>query len=335
MKKISVVVPVYNREKHLRQCLDSILAQTWQNTEVICVDDGSADASLSILEEYASRDNRVRVFRQKNGGAGAARNIGVAAATGEYLAFVDSDDFISPDYFSIAVAKMEKDGSDLVMFNPVIYDNATQKTHPYRSMVDFYRWSRCGGFPVENHPVLLSYQGCWDKFYRRSLLTENGITFAAPRIYEDANYGIYASVCAKKISVAKEGVYFYRKNVGSAITDKEINNASYRVDFMKNAYELREFLEKRNCGERIWSGVMLFYLRDGMFHLCNTFAPKDFKEFFGRLRSAFTKEQTDTARVWHSDKIDWFADVLQNGDVKACKREIVQRLNAPLEIDYE
>ena len=192
--KVSIVIPVYNVEKYLRRCLDSILAQDFADTEVICVNDGSTDTSPSILEEYAARCPNIRVLTQPNRGLGAARNAGLDAADGEYIIFVDSDDFLAPGYFSAAVGKLEADGADLVMFNPILYDHRTGQTRPYRSMIDFYRFSRAGGFPVAEHPLLLSFNGCWDKVCRRSLLVENGIRFPSPRIYEDVTFGIFAQV---------------------------------------------------------------------------------------------------------------------------------------------
>ena len=95
MIKVSVIIPVYNVEQYLRPCLDSVLNQTLKNIEIICIDDGSTDDSLKILMEYAEKDNRITILKQKNKGAGVARNYGMSIATGEYFLFLDSDDFFS------------------------------------------------------------------------------------------------------------------------------------------------------------------------------------------------------------------------------------------------
>ena len=332
MPKISVIVPVYNVEKYLRRCLDSIFAQQYPDAEVICVNDGSTDTSPAILEEYAAKHGNLRIVTQPNRGLGAARNAGMDAARGEYIFFVDSDDFLAPGYFSAAVEKLEADGADLIMFNPIIYDHRTGRTHPYRSMIDFYRFSRAGGFPVAEHPLLLSFNGCWDKVCRRSRLAENGIRFPCPRIYEDVTFGISAQVCARKISVHKEGFYYYRKNTGSSITDRELNNKRFRGDFLQNLREVRDFLRARGCGRAIWSGVMLYALRDGMFHLGYARPQREFQSFFTELRAIFSDEEVRSALAWGSEKIGWFADVLLRGDVRACKKGIVRALNMPLGI---
>ena len=114
--KVSVILPVYNVEKYLKQCMDSIVNQTLKDIEIICVDDGSTDASLSILKEYEKEDDRVKVICQQNAGAGAARNNGLSIATGEYLSFLDSDDFFSLDMLEKSYAEAKKEDADLIVF---------------------------------------------------------------------------------------------------------------------------------------------------------------------------------------------------------------------------
>lgn len=122
--KISVVVPVYNAEKYLPLCLDSILAQTYENFEVICVDDGSTDGSGNVLDKYAAEDARINVIHQKNGGVSAARNSGLKLASGDYIYFMDSDDFIRPEWFAYAVEVIAEYEPDCVMCD-------------YREMADY------------------------------------------------------------------------------------------------------------------------------------------------------------------------------------------------------
>ena len=117
MAKVSVIIPVYNAEQYLRQCLDSVVGQTLKDIEIICVDDGPQDNSVAILKEYAARDSRLRLIREKNRGAGAARNQGLREATGEYLSFLDADDFFEPDMLEKAVARAEEYDAQIVVFN--------------------------------------------------------------------------------------------------------------------------------------------------------------------------------------------------------------------------
>ena len=110
---VSVVVPVFNAEKHLGQALDSLLAQTHGNLEVICVDDGSTDGTPQLLADYASRDGRVRIFNQENAGPGVARNRGIERARGDYLYFLDADDWCDPSLLEKAVALLERTGANI------------------------------------------------------------------------------------------------------------------------------------------------------------------------------------------------------------------------------
>lgn len=125
---ISVVVPVYNVEKYLPKCLDSLLAQTWQNFELILVDDGSPDGSWNIMRDYAARDSRVRIFKKENGGVSSARNFGMDEARGEYLGFVDPDDWVSPHYLEWMVEAMQEQGVRMVLVDFLDVQEGEEKT---------------------------------------------------------------------------------------------------------------------------------------------------------------------------------------------------------------
>ena len=122
MPKLSVIVPVYNTEKYLRECIDSILAQTFTDFELILVDDGSTDGSGIICDEYADKDPRVQVIHQQNGGATVARRSGVRIARGEYVTFVDSDDWIDSDFYAPMIEKIKETGADVLVCNTLTSD---------------------------------------------------------------------------------------------------------------------------------------------------------------------------------------------------------------------
>ena len=117
MPKVSVIIPVYNVEKYLGECLDSVLRQTLEDIEIICVDDGSTDGSAKMLAEYAAKDPRIRIITQANAGLSAARNVGMDAATGKYIYFLDSDDYIKDDAMEKCFSICERDGLDQLVFN--------------------------------------------------------------------------------------------------------------------------------------------------------------------------------------------------------------------------
>ena len=121
--KVSVIVPVYNAEEHLNQCLDTIVNQTLKEIEIICVDDGSTDNSLEILNQYAQKDTRIKVIQQKNQYAGVARNNGLKIARGEYVIFLDSDDFFKEDLLEKTYNQGKKVDADIVLFGAKCFDN--------------------------------------------------------------------------------------------------------------------------------------------------------------------------------------------------------------------
>ena len=131
MVKVSVIIPVFNVEDYLKQCLDSVVHQTLKDIEIICVNDSSTDKSLDILEEYAKTDWRIRVITQPNAGAGAARNKGMDVATGKYLAFLDSDDFFELNMLEKAYEMAEDEQSDLVVYKSDQYHTEDNRTGRY------------------------------------------------------------------------------------------------------------------------------------------------------------------------------------------------------------
>ncbi len=125
--KISVIIPIYNTEKHLRQCLDSIINQTLKEIEIICVNDESTDGSLDIVNEYAQKDERIKIINKKNNGAAAARNTGMDHAAGEYIGFVDSDDWIALDMYEKLYENAKSYNSDIVMCPLKVYNDSTNE----------------------------------------------------------------------------------------------------------------------------------------------------------------------------------------------------------------
>ena len=128
---ISIVIAVYNAEDYLRECLDSVIGQSYENIEVICVDDGSTDSSADIISEYSLKDNRVKLIKQQNQFAGVARNTGMKQAKGEYIIFLDADDFFEPDMIEKAYEDIIIEDSDICVFNSNLFDMETEKFKDY------------------------------------------------------------------------------------------------------------------------------------------------------------------------------------------------------------
>lgn len=219
---ISVIVPVYNVEEYLKQCLDSILEQTFSNYEVILVNDGSTDSSGLICQEYAEKDSRIRYFEKENGGLSDARNYGIGQAQGEYLTFVDSDDFLDKMHLNVLYTALVSNNVDISIVNYSNYQTSTA-TFYLHTFGEYYEKNYSSEELLDNLAILerndLSFSTIWGKLYKRSVFSF--LRFPKGVIGEDVAliYKIYTQV--DKIVYAHKDTYVYREN-DSGITKSKI-----------------------------------------------------------------------------------------------------------------
>lgn len=244
--EVSVIIPVYNVEKYLRECLDSVLGQTLQNIEVICINDGSTDGSEAILEEYAARDSRIRVVTQKNGGLNAARNSGLDQVTGEYIAIVDSDDWISPYHCEHTLRHARKTGADMTMFffECVGFPDGRSKPVDGVSHDDKTEWRE------KLTTVTYLWQVCWAHLWNASFIRKNGLRFHAGLMFADElAFTFRAALLANRISILPEKLYFYRYRKNSITGDR----THPRILQLTQAYNfLLDDLQKDPIPEECW-----------------------------------------------------------------------------------
>lgn len=228
---ISVVVPVYNVERYLAQCLDSILTQDYSKLEVILVDDGSTDTSGAICETYAARDNRVHVIHQKNSGAAAAKNAGLRAATGEYLSIVDSDDYLEPGAYSYMLQIMHQEQADVVQCAlRYVFCNRQedQILHQGRSV-------------MESKAYLARFLEDWscaittDKLYKRYLF--DGVFFEEGHKIDDEYFTYQAFLKPCRVVMDDHVIYNYRQRASSVMRRPEI--AEQRIFDWTDAFSRR------------------------------------------------------------------------------------------------
>lgn len=224
MPKVSIIVPIYNVESYLSQCIESFCNQTLKDIEIILVDDGSPDNCGAICDQYAELDPRIKVLHKENAGVGAARNDGLRLATGEYVVFVDSDDYVPDDAYQKMYSNAVQNDADVVLAD--IYTVQNGHTHyvkffekPFvtsdRKLMDemvksaFYNYY-CP-MPPASGPAY-GYGGPTNKLVRRSILTDNNIWFdtSVKGVFDDVIYSAYVFACAGKISYIEEPVYYYR-----------------------------------------------------------------------------------------------------------------------------
>ena len=211
-KKISIIVPVYNSEKHLRKCIDSLVGQTFKDIEIILVNDGSRDSSQDIIDEYAAQyPEMIKAIYQENRGQAAARNHGLEIAEGDYIFFVDSDDYVDvtacEKTYNEAVAK----GYDIVCFDYWI-ENKGERT--YRE----YFTVKCEDKKAQ---YFINDTSPWNKLISRSLFSENGLKFLESYIYEDLELVPRLGLYTDKIGHISEALYFYIVHEGSTMRQKK------------------------------------------------------------------------------------------------------------------
>ncbi|MBE6777085.1 MAG: glycosyltransferase [Ruminococcaceae bacterium] len=214
--KISIVIPFYNAEKYISQCIESILAQPISSYEVILVDDGSTDDGFSICKKYALQDGRITVLHQKNQGVSAARNRGITAACGEYVGFVDSDDYIRPDMFQVLLGHAERYDADVTLCDSIaISDDGVQEHETIGSLGTTGLLQKAAIQPS----VLLEMAGAvWRCIYKTSFLRNYRIQFPVGlKIAEDRIFNLYAMGYAERMVYVKEPLYFRTLNDNSTV----------------------------------------------------------------------------------------------------------------------
>lgn len=251
MPEISVVVPVYNVRDYLRKNIDSILAQTFTDYELILVNDGSKDDSLSILREYEQKDERITVIDKPNGGLSDARNAGMAIATGKYIQFIDSDDFVEPQLLEKCWRKLEETGADMVIFDIYQYFLATGKKEVIANTYD-----SSGIYSIKTNPELIvSIQNCaWNKMYKLSLFSDNDIIYPWGCYYEDLGTTYRLLARCDKVVFINEPLYDYLQDRPGNITH-QFNFSVYHVldmvkltlDDYKNLGIYETYYEELKC----------------------------------------------------------------------------------------
>lgn len=214
MTKISVIIPVYNVENYLKKCLDSITNQTLEDMEIICIDDGSTDSSPDILKEYSKKDKRIKIITKENEGQATARNLGIKEAKGEYIAFIDSDDFIEPEMLEKLYTKAKDNNLDIAMCKIATYDNQTKeiKDNVWYYMLGVFRDFEMDIFSHKDTKEFTCNISVtpYNKIYKTSLLKENSILFPEGLIFEDEKFFFDTYLRAKRVSIVDEFLYYYR-----------------------------------------------------------------------------------------------------------------------------
>ena len=238
MIKISIIVPVYNGEKYFAECIQSILDQSFADIEIIVINDGSTDGSLSLIERYAQNDSRIVVINQKNKGVSAARNAGLSKARGDYIMFVDADDYIArKDALELLIDFAKENGNpDVVCFRRVGDTRGRKAPSGYSKLND----SIIGRMIVDE-----TINTLWDKLYKKSIIKENSIKFPVGiRMAEDLLFNVQYFCEAKTIGFFDEELYYYREDNQESATKKYMPNKY--DDLMYVNRKMSEIIDNRS-----------------------------------------------------------------------------------------
>lgn len=244
--KLSVIIPVYNVEKYLRECLDSVINQNYTNLEIICINDGSTDDSLEILKEYEKIDKRIKIHNQKNKGVSSARNKGMELSTGDYITFVDSDDYLDLNLYEKAMEIIVENNADIVNFNLIEQEkNGTEKKYTNLPFKIFINDSITAMQDERIFPAV------WLKIFKRKFLIENNIFFAQDIYFgEDDLFRLKAFLISQKIITFPDVYYHYRYRNNSCTkiitTEERLINTIKRFKYLINFFQEHKFTQHNN-----------------------------------------------------------------------------------------
>lgn len=313
--KVSVILPVYNEEEYLSQCLDSICNQTLKEIEIICVDDGSTDHSLQILQRYASVDSRIRVLTQQNRFAGAARNHGMEYAAGQYLAFLDGDDYFQPDMLEKMYRQAEKNQADILICNYAEYQEDQGQTFlPDRSFEELFFQDKenFSGQTLHCSGIFQITRGwAWDKLFRRDFVEACGYQFPEFRSSEDGYFVYMLMARAARISWLDEVLVTHRIN-----NPKSLSNTKEKD--WRNGFKMWQMLKEELTKQRLYLQYKQSFLNELIYFLLwylesmNCF--EAFQSCYEYIQSRIEPEFEILAQgrdyYFQEEVFDWYRQVL-------------------------
>lgn len=237
--KVSVIVPVYNTASYLQECLESIISNSFTDIEILCINDVSTDNSLEILQEFQNKDSRIKIINNsKNMGVAYTKQVGIDRAIGEYIMFVDSDDFVTPNFIKVALNAIEKSHAEVIFFQHAIYPKGARAEFEYSNLLN-PEYKRT---PKEKTQLFLySFDVC--KIYKKQLITNNNIKNLNVRAFEDIYFNTCLLACAKTVQFIPQTLYYYRIRANSITTTATVSTV---LDIITVFATIKTYLTKKN-----------------------------------------------------------------------------------------
>lgn len=251
--KVTVLVPICNVERYLEECLDSLVAQSYTDFEVLCINDGSTDGSLAIIHRYMEADARFRVIDKPNSGYGASMNMGLANAIGEYIAILESDDFFEPNALELLVDAAERNQSDVVKADFYLYWSPPQERDELFRIVDEQEVGRTVR-PIDDLAIFFRKPSIWSALYRTNFLKDNGIDFLETpgASYQDAGFNFKVWASAARATFIADPILHYRQD-----NEKSSVNSSAKVYCVCDEYaSMASFVNDRLEGDPRLMGIL-------------------------------------------------------------------------------
>lgn len=256
---VTVIVPVFNAEKYLKKCIDSILCQTIDNVQIICVNDGSTDESELILRNYEARDKRISIINKENGGLSSARNVALPFVLSDYVYFLDSDDWIDSNTLEVCVSKMDDD-VDIVISGAEIEGDAGNDANR-RRLEKYFSVNKCGKFDVNDDFIPSITVVAWGKLYRNSIIKKFNMVFPYGQMYEDVPFVTEYLVHSKKCFFVEEKLYHYLQRKNSLKRKYNFEDYIYNFLFLYRRLESYNLLQshKKIISRRYWGTINSAY----------------------------------------------------------------------------
>lgn len=268
--KVSIIIPVYNTSMYIDKCLNSLISQTLKEIEVICVNDGSTDNSMEILQKFASIDKRVIIINQENQGQSVARNAGIKIAKGEYIGFIDSDDWADEKMFEKLYCNAKELDSDITMCSISVFDEKTGKFNtndPYMTLNLFPRTFKDKAFNYKDCLDFL-FRICvtpWNKIYKNNWLQEKSLKFQEGINFEDMIFSVGTLIKANRISLIDEPLVIYRKASQTSYSVGNYHQDYKKMDFF-TVFEQIEKTLKENRVYDLFKDYFAFYKRNNLIY---------------------------------------------------------------------
>lgn len=279
MATVSVIIPVFNAEKYISTCIESLISQSYSDFEIICVDDGSTDNSPRILQQYMSMDPRIKIIEQKNQFAGNARNTGMEVASGKYCMFLDIDDFFEKNMIELQVRQIEKDHADICICDADIYDDQTgtfRKSEwllakSYIPHVPFNREE------IKDHIFFIKTPAAWNMIISAAFIKKYALRFQETKNTNDLYFTYAALNLAQKITVVDMVLVHYRMGTGSNL---QSGNDESPLDFCRAFLKLKKLLIKKGVFDEVKRGYISLYLTNFEYHMFTLQSVQSFKVLY-------------------------------------------------------